>query len=87
MQAANVSLWANLWYKVHDFTPGRGAINGDPNWFVNPKLNWKLMAPLGEVQEKVSKVKEFKSKVKSVKDISDSDLELIRLEFDEEAEI
>ena len=41
-----------------------------------------MMAPMAEVQEKVTKVQEFKSTVKGVQDIKDSDLELIRLEFD-----
>ena len=42
------------------------------------------MAPLGEVEEKVSKVQQFKQNVKSMADIRDSDLELITLEFNED---
>ena len=43
-----------------------------------------MMAPLGEVEEKVTKVQQFKQNVKSLSDIKDSDLECITLEFDEE---
>ena len=45
------------------------------------------MAPLGEIEEKITKVQQFKQNVKSVADIKDSDLELITLEFDEERSI
>lgn len=43
---------------------------------------------LGEINEKVSKVREFKGdRIKSVRDITESDLQCITLEFDEEYEI
>ena len=60
---------------------------GKKNWMITPALNWKMMAPLGEVEEKVTKVQQFKQNVKSLTDISKSDLECITLEFDEEYEI
>ena len=45
------------------------------------------MAPLGEIEEKVTKVQQFKQNVRSLADIRDSDLECITLEFDEDYEI
>ena len=57
------------------------------NWTTESKLDWKIIPLLGEIHEKVSKVKEFKERIKSVKDITDSDLECITLEFNEEYEI
>ena len=56
MQAAKVSPWANKWNEVYDFTPNRGAENGDPNWSIDESLHWKMIAPLGEVVEKMEKV-------------------------------
>ena len=51
------------------------------------ELNWKLMAPLGQVTETISKVRDKKSSVKGLHDITSADLEAIRLELDEETEI
>ena len=84
MQKADVSPWANKWNEVYDFTGNREVVPGQPNWVIKPALNWKMMAPLGEVEEKVSKVQQFKQNVRSMADIKDSDLELITLEFDED---
>ena len=69
---------------MYDFTGNREVEPGQPNWLIKSALNWKLMAPLGEVEEKVTKVQQFKQNVKSLSDIKDSDLECITLEFDEE---
>ena len=80
----SLSPWTNKWEAVYDFTAHKTAESGVPNFTVNPELNWRMMAPLGEISEKVNKVKEFKQQVKGVQDIKDSDLDLIRLEFDEE---
>ena len=84
MQMCATSPWVNKWQDVYDFTAHKTAESGVPNFSVNTALNWKMMAPLGEINEKVSKIKEFKSSVMGVQDIKDSDLDLIRLEFDEE---
>jgi hypothetical protein len=71
MQSAMVSPWTNKWNAVFDFTPNRGAENGDPNWRLESALNWRMLPPLGEINEKVSKVREFKGdRIKSVNDIS-----------------
>lgn len=86
MQASSISPWANKWQAVYDFTPNRGQ-EGVKNWMIAEKLNWKIIAPLGEIHEKVSKVKAFKDRVKSIKDITESDLECITMEFNEDYEI
>ena len=86
MQIAQVSPWANKWQAVYDFTAHR-SLEGVPNWQINSPLDWKIIPPLGEINEKVTKVKEFKDRVKNVNDITDSDLECITLEFNEEREI
>jgi hypothetical protein len=87
MKLASISPWTNKWNAVFDFTAHRTAPNGDPNWSISPDLNWNGMAPLAEVNEKITKVKAFKEHVKHIKDITPSDLECITLEFDEEFEI
>eukprot|EP00354_Favella_ehrenbergii_P012615 CAMPEP_0170457418 /NCGR_PEP_ID=MMETSP0123-20130129/4713_1 /TAXON_ID=182087 /ORGANISM="Favella ehrenbergii, Strain Fehren 1" /LENGTH=113 /DNA_ID=CAMNT_0010721197 /DNA_START=694 /DNA_END=1035 /DNA_ORIENTATION=+ len=84
MQMCQTSPWTNKWQDVYDFTAHRTAESGVPNWYVDEALNWRQIAPLGEVSEKVAKVREFKASVRGPNDIRDSDLELIRLEFDEE---
>ena len=87
MQAADVSPWANKWQGVYDFTAHRQT-EGVPNWSISQQLNWKMIPFLGEIHEKVSKVREFKGdRIKSVRDITESDLQCITLEFDEEYEI
>ena len=43
-----------------------------------------MVKPLGEAEEMVKKVQAFKPLVKGLKDIKDSDLGLINLEFDQE---
>ena len=60
-----------------------------PNWCITEKLTWRLIPFLGEIYEKISKVQEFKGvdRVKNMADITDSDLECITLEFNEEYEI
>ena len=87
IQACNLSPWTNKWEAIYDFTAHKTSESGVPNFTVSPELNWRMMAPLGEISEKVNKVKEFKQQVKGVQDIKDSDLDLIRLEFDEEQQI
>ena len=88
MQSALTSPWANKWTEVYDFTASTQIRADVPNWSVLSTLNWSLLPPLQEVNEKIQKVREFKGdKIKTTNDISDSDLQLIRLEFDEEASI
>ena len=62
---------------------------GHPNWTTIDSLKWRLIPFLGEIHEKVTKVQEFKGadRIKSVNDITDSDLQCINLEFDEEYEV
>lgn len=80
----NTSPWTNKWQDVYDFTAHRTAESGIPNWSINDSLNWTMIKPLGEVNEMVSKVKEFNPAIKGVQDITDSDLSQIHLEFDQE---
>ena len=87
LQSAATSPWTNKWQDIYDFTPHRTANSGVPNWQISTPLNWRHMAPLGEVSEKINKVREFKPTVKNLSEIKNSDLALIRLEFDEEAQI
>lgn len=86
MQQASISPWTNKWQAVYDFTAHRG-VEGVPNWAIDEKLIWEMLPPLGEVNEKVTKVREFKGSVKNLNDISDSDLQCITLEFKQENEI
>lgn len=86
LKLADMSPWTNKWNEVFDFTAHRTADDGTPNWRNSSNLNWKLIAPLGEVTEKMEKVQAFKGAdaVKSLYDIEEADLESITLEFDEE---
>ena len=56
MRLANTSPWSNNWTKIYDFTPHKTAESGVPNWSIDTSLNWKMIAPLGEVSEKITKV-------------------------------
>ena len=50
-------------------------MEGVPNWSINEQLKWIFIPHLGEINEKVSKVREFKGdRIKSVNDITESDL-------------
>lgn len=74
MQAANVSPWANKWQAIYDFTAHRQT-EGIPNWSINELLHWKMIPPLGEINEKITKVKAFKGdRVQNARDITESDL-------------
>lgn len=66
LQMCNTSPWTNKWQDIYDFTAHKTAASGVPNFTVNTALDWNMMAPMAEVQEKVSKVQEFKSTVKGV---------------------
>jgi len=56
MKLASVSPWTNKRNAVFDFTAHRTADNGDPNWGIESQLNWSGMAPMAEVNEKITKV-------------------------------
>ena len=85
LKLADMSPWTNKWNEVFDFTAHRTAGDGTPNWRNSINLYWNLIAPLGEVQEKIEKVQAVRGQdaVKSIYDIDEADLESITLEFNE----
>ena len=53
MQSALTSPWANKWTEVYDFTASTQIRADVPNWSVLSTLNWALLPPLLEVNEKI----------------------------------
>lgn len=96
MKSAGLSPWANKWNLVNDSSPipvVSAFLTEDvqspivKNFVVASNLNWRLIPPLGEIYEKITKVKEIKPSVRGIQDITETDLDEVELQFDEEFEI
>ena len=97
MQSAGLSPWTNKWHVVNDNSPAPvsafvpsgviSPISPRKNFVVAANLNWKFIPPLGEIYEKITKVKEIKPSVQGIQDVTETDSEMISLQFDEEYEI
>ena len=95
MQSAGLSPWINKWNMVNDLSPSpvSAFVTSDiqspttKNFVVASNLNWIFIPPLGEIYEKISKVKENKPSVQGIQDVTETDLSMISLQFDEEYEI
>ena len=75
MREAKLSPWTNKWSDIYDFTPGKTADSGKPNYRVSQKIIKDFISPFEEIKSLVDRVSKQKGiEITSLQQITEIDV-------------